>query len=65
MVLFIGFKRSNTNVSLMRSVYDGPVLKDYFAMSPSRQECAKLRRDISGTQCLGITHIPKATVLEP
>lgn len=37
------------------------MLQDYFAVSPNCRECAKLRRGISRTQCLGMTGIPIAT----
>lgn len=40
---------------------DRPVLQDYFAMNPSCQECAQLRRGISRPQCLRIAGIPTAT----
>lgn len=49
LVLFVCFKRSNANVSLTCLVYDKSVLKNYYAISPSCKECAKLRRGISRT----------------
>ena len=43
---------------------DRPVLKACSAMSPSCNECAKLRRGVSRTRCLGTTGIPTETAAD-
>lgn len=56
-----GFQKKQRKCFTMCLACDRPALQDYFAMSPSCQECAQLRRGISRPQCLRIAGMPTAT----
>lgn len=55
-----GFQKKQHKCFTMCLACDRPVFQDYFAMSPSCQECAQLGRGISRPQCLRIAGMPAA-----